>query len=186
MKNQKEMVLNTSDEAATYQTGIKGWVSRRGNFYGDSPTSEEIARYDGCTHRPCKECGAPALKVYLYCKECSKIRKFLKFKSREAKVWDRITPLYSDAEDEYFMTEEELIDYMRGSSVNFEDLQLLICEPNYLQYVDEDYWADELYEDCELPLEVYKALDNLNKEIDKVGPVSWSPGKFRAVLEGIK
>ena len=53
-----EMILNTSDEAAHFVTGLSGWVSRHGHFYGND---ERLARYDGCTHTVC-ECGKPCEK----------------------------------------------------------------------------------------------------------------------------
>ena len=31
----EEIVMQDSDEAATYRTDIKGWVSRNGRYYGD-------------------------------------------------------------------------------------------------------------------------------------------------------
>ena len=42
-----EIVMIDSTEAAQYLTDIKGWVSRRGRYFGNEPNSEEIARLEG-------------------------------------------------------------------------------------------------------------------------------------------
>ena len=50
----KEIILDTSDKAATYCTGLTGWVSRDGYYFGDNKDSENMAKYKGSTHRSCK------------------------------------------------------------------------------------------------------------------------------------
>lgn len=49
-KQQPEMILASSPEAASIQT-VTGWVSRGGRFWGDD---EHMARYCGSTHRLCE------------------------------------------------------------------------------------------------------------------------------------
>lgn len=70
MKNAstEKVVMSDSTEAAQLVT-ITGWVSRTGIFYGND---ERIARYAGCTHRPCEteDCGKPTEKTYIYCDDC--------------------------------------------------------------------------------------------------------------------
>ncbi len=60
------MILIDSDEAAKKMT-VEGWVSRNGRFYGDN---EEIARYDGATHRYCKNCGEIVEISWVFCEKC--------------------------------------------------------------------------------------------------------------------
>jgi hypothetical protein len=64
MKTEEIMVLRDSSEAAQYRTGLSGWVSRNGRYFGES---EDMARYDGCTHVACQYCGLPARKGWLAC-----------------------------------------------------------------------------------------------------------------------
>ncbi len=56
----EQIVLNTSDEAASIKT-VTGWIDRYGRFWGDY---ERIARYSGCTHVACSECGKPSVKRF--------------------------------------------------------------------------------------------------------------------------
>jgi hypothetical protein len=65
MKDEK-MILDTSDEAAKFVTGISGWVSRDGHFCGND---ERIARYIGSTHKLC-ECGNIVEKMWIKCDRC--------------------------------------------------------------------------------------------------------------------
>ena len=57
IKQEEKTILFTSDEAAKYTDGISGWVSRDGFFWGKD---ERAARYHGCTHVLCEDCGNPA------------------------------------------------------------------------------------------------------------------------------
>ena len=69
IKDQPTILFDAPD-AAHYQTGIKGWVSRQGHYFGDGPQSEDMARYDGCTHVACRKCGAPTKKGWTACNSC--------------------------------------------------------------------------------------------------------------------
>lgn len=61
----KEIVMINGDDAAKPHT-MSGWISRNKRFYDN----EELARYDGCTHRPCQTCGEPTEKHWTVCKVC--------------------------------------------------------------------------------------------------------------------
>ena len=52
MADSKEIRYDSA-EAATYKTGLAGWVSCTGNFWGED---EHMARWTGCTHQSCA-CG---------------------------------------------------------------------------------------------------------------------------------
>lgn len=171
-------IMNTDSEAAIYRTDICGWVARNGRFYG---TEEESARWDGCTHVACQECGKPTEKFYTHCASCRKVRDIARYTARESKVWDGKAMLYSEALDKYFddisQAEDEL---KRGMTLEY--LRLVICEPVYLHQIDVDHWADDLPDDGELPEYIQKALCLFNMEILAEGPVSWEPGKFAVDL----
>ena len=125
---QDEMILITSDEAATYRKNIEGWVSRQGHYYGEK--GENSARYEGCTHRPCQECGEPAEKTWLYCKECRDKRDIDRYNKREKKVWDGEAWLYSELLQDY-IGPDNLDDWFEDNTI--EELMLVICEPRHCQ-----------------------------------------------------
>jgi hypothetical protein len=63
-----------------------------------------------------------------------------------------------------------------------EDLCLVICRPVYLRQIDEDYWANDLPEEGDLPESVWSQLNALNEAIEQAGHIGWEPGKFAVDL----
>lgn len=177
----KETIHYSSEKAATRQT-VTGWVSANGRFWGED---EHMARWDGCTHVACKECGAPVLKN-CYCSPCHERRQIEKFKALPVIDWDRETPVYSESHDRYFMDPKELLEYTDDEQISLEDLMLVICTPNHAHEVNQDYWCDDLPEDGELPAEISEALDALNLAISKAAPLSWSPGKQAINVDSLR
>jgi hypothetical protein len=175
----KEQILYSSDDAAKYVKDIEGWVDRNGLFFGKD--GEHGARYSGCTHRDCEDCGKPAEKWCLVCKRCKAARDTKRYQEREQKEWDGETPLYSESHDRFFFNEDDLYDFIRD--VEPLNQRLVICDPVNLSQIDHDHWCDELCEDGELPSDVEDALDELNKVITESDPVSWQPGKFAAIVK---
>lgn len=174
-----DIVLDTSEEAAKFVENISGWVSRDGLFYGKN---ERAARYAGCTHRACDDCGKPAEKMYTVCSDCREKRDVERYARRERVEWDETTPIYSTTVDRYFYSVGEAEDYIYDTETTKEDLRLVLCEPVFLQRIDDDRWIDDLPEDGELSDEVKSALDNLNAALVASGPVSWAPGNKAVVL----
>lgn len=177
-----KMILFDSKEAAQYQTGLSGWVSRHGHFWGND---ERAARYDGCTHTYCEDCGEPVDRGRLMCPKCNEARNVKRYATMPKEAWNGKGMLYSDAADRYFSDWEEieefLIDDCTLGTATIESLRLIICEPQYLPLLDpSDYGCDSLAEDGELPDAVIQAIEDFNKVIKSVGPVSWFHGK-RAV-----
>jgi hypothetical protein len=169
----EKIILMDSDEAATFVKNISGWIDRNGYFFGRNETA---ARYSGCTHRPCKECGQTTDKLWTHCKECREKHAIELYAKKERKEWDGDTPLYSLAQDRFFMTDDSLLDYLDEYQLSVEALRLVICEPVFLRQLDDDYWSDELHEDEELSDAMLLALDQLNKVIRAEKPVSWRAG----------
>jgi hypothetical protein len=175
------MILSTSDEAAKLVT-LTGWVSRQGTFYGND---ERIARYAGCTHRPCETegCGKPTEKMYIYCEDCRHKRDFAKYEAMPAAQWDGHQMIFADASDEYFSCLDSFLEHCEDEGIEPETARPILCEPNIARQVEPDYWVDEMAEDGELPSELEAALDALNEVISKGKFVlSWSPGKTRLDL----
>ena len=177
-----ETILNTSEEAAKFVENISGWVSRKGMFFGNNKNSEMFARYDGCTHMACEDCGEPTRKMYTVCESCRDKRASLFYAKRERAEWDEKAPVYSEVADRYFYSWDEVNDYIEDNQPEkVDELRLIICDPVFLRPIDEDYWCDSLPEDGEMPDEVSVAINNLNNLLKSVGPISYLPGK-KAVL----
>jgi hypothetical protein len=166
MSNQP-MVLYDSPEAATYQTGLTGWVSRDGRFWD---TDEHMARWSGCTHKKCPNCGT-INEVSSFCKPCRDKEMNEKFAAFPVEKWDGDTPLCIFDTDKYFFG-ESVLDWLRDHP-EAQDVLICKCKPGYLSLIDQDNWADDLPEDGELPSEVSIALDALNAAIRIAPPSCW-------------
>lgn len=173
------IVMSDSPEAAKQMT-VTGWVSRLGHFYGDD---ERIARYDGCTHRPCETegCARPTPKHWIYCEDCRHRREVARYLAMPAAPWDGSSMIF--ANDEYFSDLESFLEHCEDEGIEPETARPILCEPNMAREVESDYWQDEVSEDGELPDELEAALDALNKVIREGKFVlSWSSGKTRLDL----
>ncbi|QDP48152.1 MAG: hypothetical protein Unbinned6437contig1000_6 [Prokaryotic dsDNA virus sp.] len=177
MKEKK--IFYASDEAAQFKTGISGWVSSDGRFFGDN---EHLARYCGCTHKNCEKCGGEIL-VNSYCESCHKKGRLEKFKSYELVEWDGKHPFAIFDTDEFFFDFDSFSDYVTNNELNPNNLRLVLCEPNYMRQVEADYWEDEFPEggdDSCIPGDILSALETLNELIgNKKEILSWYQGNKR-------
>lgn len=174
----EQQILYSSDKAAKFVTGIEGWVDSHGRFFGKD---EHLARYSGCTHVECNDCGKPTVvRSYTICDECRSKKEIEKYNSKPILKWDRTTPLYSDSVDEYFFNEEDLHEYIEDHETTIKALRLIVCEPNEFREIDGEYFCDELPEDGELPASLEEAMEKFNQAIKAQLPASWSPGKYAA------
>ena len=179
MKNEK-IIMENSDEAATYRTNICGWVNSKGHFYGKD---EAAARYAGSTHSLC-ECGEILNSRrpigHKTCKKCRDKRDIKNYNKKEKRKWDKLSVIYSQKYDEYFDGIDELEnflnEYEKKDRPKIADMMLVHCDPQYLSEIDSDYWRDLMSDECELSDEIIKALDDLNDIIQIAEPVSWVPG----------
>ena len=184
---QEKIVMYDSPEAATYKTGIEGWVSRDGFFWGKD---EHMARYSGSTHKKCKECGTVYSKQS-YCDFCQAKKETEKYYAMPMIEWDETSPVCEWHNDKYFWDKEEVLEYMYemmedAKSLGCEaEVQLVLCEPHYLHLLSGEEWSDDIAEDNEgeLPDEVEAAIDVLNAVIKSQGPTCWYPGKQRINME---
>jgi hypothetical protein len=176
MKN--ELVMFNSPDAAHHRTNLSGWVSRHDRYFGED---ERAARYDGCTHRECEDCGEPVEKGWLICPKCSEVRDTARYQTLPKETWDGVGMLYSQTADKYFSDWDEVEEYCEDEAIVEDKLRLVICEPHYLPLLRSDFGCDELPEDGELPDAVIHAIDEFNKVIRATAPVSWWPGSRAAV-----
>jgi len=173
----KEQVVFDSDEAAEYRTNLSGWVSRNGRYFGND---ERAARYDGCTHTRCEDCGELIDRGRLICPKCNEARDIKRYNAMPKEEWDGEGMLYSDAADKYFSDWNGVEGFLEDEESTIESLRLIICEPQYLSLLDpSDYGCDSLAEDGELPDAVIDAIDKFNEVVKNAGAVSWYPGKKR-------
>ena len=107
MKTPDTQILFDSPEAASYQTGLKGWVSRGGWFFGDGPQSEVIARYDGCSHVTCKTCGEPTEKLWTKCTFHRDLDNLARYEAMPSAEWDGKAMLYSEVTEKFYDSTED-------------------------------------------------------------------------------
>ncbi len=174
-----KIILKSSDEAAKYVENISGWVDRHGRFYG---TAEDQARWSGCTHIECDECGS-IRERNSYCRPCHEKKTIKKFNALEKRQWDEKTPLYLDNTDEYFFDYESLLEYIDEHRLKLNKMRLVLCRPVKMITVDEDYFLEQMHEDAELPAEVATALEALNTAILDAETITWEPDKYAAIVE---
>lgn len=176
MENTK-VVMYDSPEAATYTKNIEGWVSSTGRFFGKGKDAEHMARYEGSSHYTC-ECGGIAKKGYTKCDKCSHQSSIERYEKLPYKDYMG-EPVFSWDHDEYFYSEEDIIEYLEENEL--ESIDLLFCEEQTFYPVQSDYWDDILPTDSEgdIPDELKDALKVLNNVILKLPPASYVPGKIR-------
>lgn len=183
MSNDK-VILPDSPEAATYRTGIAGWVSRNGTFYGDGPKGEKVARHVGCTHVLCKRCGEPTPKEYSLCDACCDKADAERYAAMPRAKWDGAAPLYSEVTGKFYGCIAEAEEYAAEMEEpqTLADLRLVICEPVYAAPLGTDYCCDDLPYDGDIPQQLADAIDAFNSAVAGV-ILSWQPGKTALDLE---
>ncbi len=166
----EKIILNDSDEAAQ-RRHVTGWYDRFGKYFGQD---ERSARWSGCTHVKCSECGTVTDKLRADCDSCHQNGLIALFDTYPVVKWDSGTPVVLYDTDRHFFG-ESILDFIadRDPAKDFE-IRICKCRPNYLHLVDRDDWADDLPEDGELPDNVQAAVDVLNEVIRAEAPVSWT------------
>lgn len=183
------VVLPDSPEAATFMTNIEGWVSRTGHYFGNQ---EDMARYDGSTHKRCATEGCKELleKTWAYsvCYSCRSHNTWVRYSELE-QVDDFEYPLTLLDDDRWFMDEDELLDYCHDHGVQPNELQLVIAKPQRFYEIEpEDYYEDILpsddpFDSYTLPKEIKEAFDELNAKIKAyTSPASFSAGRKRPII----
>ncbi len=181
---ENEIIHFDSDKAAKFVTNIEGWVSPDGRFYGKD---EMLARYNGCTHRPCEECGESTEKMYTHCAPCREQRAIARYNEKPKKEWDCKAMLYSEVTEKYLYAEDDSVACFL-EEMTAEEGRIVICDPQFLSTIaPDDHWQDVIPEDFIIEDVATEALldavFDLNNMILKHGPVSWVPGKYAAIIK---
>lgn len=174
-----KIILMDSAEAASIKT-VTGWVSSDGRFFGNN---EDLARYAGATHRKCHNNPEhPIYRVNSYCEICHTEKRKVNFQAMPRKPWEN-EPLTINCAERFFFDADDLRDYCMENLVLPNELDLVICKPNYPSEIDgSDLFCDDLSDDGELPSELQEAFDAFNAVIRKSGPLSWSAGEYAAII----
>lgn len=169
-------VYNDSQEIVKEFPVWKGVVD--GRYYSD----EDAARRNNATYDQC-ECGNEKRIGWGKCDSCQHKALQARYKKMPFREWDGNDPicLVDADEDEYFFTQEDLLDWCEDNKTKPECLMLVFAEPNKLREVGFECWEDILPADGEpaFSKELLSKLDELNKIIREHAPISYSPGKVR-------
>ncbi len=174
-KTEEKIIMYDSPEAGRLVT-VTVWEVDNPNGMIYTP-KEESARWNNCTHKVC-ECGKPMEKSYTKCKSCRIKAATERYNALPFKEWDGKEPVCLWDGDEYFFSEEDLINYMTDDEP-MKEVDLLICDPIKYTPVDYDKIAPDTHEEWEPESELSKALNALNEIISKLPPHSYSRGKVR-------
>lgn len=178
-----EIILPHDERAATKKT-ITVWEARGGKCFSED--DEEIARFAGCTHRPCPHCGTVTEKHWTACATCRDKRATERWRALPAEPWAGQS-VYSDLTDQYYWspTIEELRDAAFESDCkSLDDLRLHFLEPQLPRPLEpDDLWEDLLPEDqyvSDVSPELSEAIEAVNEIITKKAPVlSYIPAQRR-------
>lgn len=181
----ENVIMYDSPEAATYRTDIKGWVTGDGRYYADN---EHSARWAGSTHQKC-ECGKVFEKGRSRCRWCDLGLQTKKYYALPMVEWDGITPVCTFDGDKFFFDEDSLLDWMHDQQYYNDgekpEIQLVLCTPQKLHYIDTDNWCDDLPDNGELPDEIAQKVDELNEAIKRAPVVSWWAGTTRINVDSL-
>jgi hypothetical protein len=179
MDIKKDVVILPEDPAAAeYRNNISGWVSRNRHYFGEE---EDLARYDGATHRKCKTC-AVIIPKNSYCRACSFAREEIKFNAMPVKPYDGESMLYSVLHNEYFSSLDDATEYADNEDIPVGNLMLVICEKEYGRTIDPEDFFD-LPDDVDSLRDVAPVLagliDAVNAHIESGAEcLAWVPGDF--------
>jgi hypothetical protein len=97
--------------------------------------------------------------------------------------WDGNTPVYSQSLCSYFSTMEEVEDFIKKENIEYDDLCLVECVPQFITPIDESWFIDDLPEDEEyqIPNKLVYAIKAFNSSIKDV-IISYIPGD-RAIIK---
>ena len=167
-------------EDGAEQATVTGWVCKTcRRWHGNTGRSEHSARHCCSNDRPC-ECGGRITgHTYSVCADCRREMDEARWAALPKVVWDGHSPLCEWQGDNYYWSEDDLIDHMEEHDLGPEDMRLVLAttlEPRHFSLYE--FLSDDLPTDfdSELPgnwREVDKAV---NDYIQGHKPYAWWPG----------
>lgn len=148
-------------------------------------STEDSARYAGSTHKLCK-CGNTTDKYYINCSVCRGKNETERYDKLEYKEWDTTTPLCIYGSDTYFFDIDSIYEYAEENEEEVSELKLVICQPNYLHEISEDYWQDIFPENWDEIADGNKEFSQKLKEFNEIirqqPPFSWGEGNYKTSI----
>jgi len=160
------------DDAATKEMHTV-WRSANGGIW----LEERSARYSGCTHIECHECGEPTPKGWTLCAKCRAKLRLKRHAELPAEPWDESAPVVEHDGDRFFHSWDEVRDYAH----EIGSVPLLVhCVPVPVPQVDiDDLLCDWLPPDetADIPPSVAAATEVLNAALRAEMSVVWWGGR---------
>lgn len=184
MQKPEEKVIHYSSPEAAKLVQLEGWLAADGTFWPSSRNdAEHMARYCGCTHVACRDCGAETERRWTHCEACRDKNTTARYAALERLPWDGTSFITMFDGDLYFSDFEALSEHIAESDSTIESLMLMHCKPNHPSTIDPgDHFCDDLPEDGEVSDALRVAFEALNDVIRKEPPLSWSMGKVAVEL----
>jgi hypothetical protein len=178
--DKKEIIFSTDERAAKYVTNIEGWVDRHGHFWGKGDGAERMARNQSATHIKCDVCGEVREINRRWCEKCRQKQIDEHYDTLEFKEWDETTPVCIYDSDTYFWDIDDIDYYCDEHNISdASTIQLVWCEPVMAHEIDLEDWVDDLPDnDCE-PDELCELIDNFNKDLKELKPLSYVASNIR-------
>lgn len=174
----EKIILPESSEAATFRTGLSGWVDRSGFFWG---TDEHQARWSGATHIHCDQCGEIILKRS-YCHTCHAKKERKRYEAMPKEPWNGEDLIYSFELDKYYSDIDSIDADAEENGISIAGMMLVFCDPVYASRIDIDGLFDDDLPDGARLYDVDRKLATMlravNLYIKKRPPIlSYFPGK---------
>ena len=172
-----DVILPDSPEAASEIT-VTAWQSRKGLIYLD----QNIARWDGSTHRICKRGHLNPKQGY--CEICVPLDNQEEYATYPTQKWNGEI-LYSMANDEWLYDTASVFALLNESGKSVQELMLVLAEPTFAQGIDpDDYYEGDLPNGITVPYEIESAFDALNEAIKNCNkPLCYYPSKIAAIID---
>ena len=164
MTTDENIILDTDPRAAEAQIGTV-WKSATGGIFVD----ERAARYDGCTHVSCQDCGKPVVKTWISCDACRERKAIERYLKRPEEDWTGECLVVGDR---FYFDEDSVVEALLDEEIpmDYELARPEVGERECVPQVDpEDLFSDYTDEDGEsyVPDEILPLIEQLNAAIEK-------------------
>lgn len=178
----KEIIVLPEDVVVPSPEKMNVWCVEINTHQKRYFLSEESYRKEVATHQKCLTCDT-IIKARSFCRNCSEKRSIENYLKKPFKEWDLTTPVCLHHTYQFFWNTEEIDEYLEENELEPSELDLVICAPNHVSAVTEEYWADDMPENydelSDFNKEFVQKLKEFNEYISTLEPLSWGEGLFR-------